>query len=142
MEMDAITSVIESALEASGMSAREVSIRAGSPYLIRDIRRGHLPSVNRLSRLCRALGLELYVGPKRRPKTIVRPPNSSSDAAPGTPSAVRDRDLAALLAAIAEHWEELGSEYARRDFAANVYGVSSALGARRCGGSSSGSGGG
>ena len=38
----------------------------GSPELIRDMRRGHVPSVERLRSLCDSLGLEFYVGPPRR----------------------------------------------------------------------------
>ena len=37
----------------------------GSPELVRDMRRGHVPSVERLRSLCEALGLEFYVGPPR-----------------------------------------------------------------------------
>ena len=40
----------------------------GSPELIRDMRRGHVPSVERLRSLCEALGLEFYVGPPREPE--------------------------------------------------------------------------
>lgn len=33
--------------------------------MIRDMRRGHVPSVERLRSLCEVLGLEFYVGPPR-----------------------------------------------------------------------------
>ena len=38
----------------------------GSPELIRDMRRGRLPSVERLQALCDVLDIEFYVGPRRQ----------------------------------------------------------------------------
>ncbi len=67
--MDDILREIDLALARLGMSARAASIRAGSsPETIRDMRRGHIPSVSRLRALCDALGLEFYVGQPRRPQ--------------------------------------------------------------------------
>ena len=64
--MDDILREIDDALRRHGISARAASIRAhGSPELIRDMRRGHVPSVERLRSLCDSLGLEFYVGPPR-----------------------------------------------------------------------------
>lgn len=60
---------IDVALERLGISARAASIRANSsPEMIRDMRRGHIPSVNKLRSLCETLGLEFYVGRPRRPR--------------------------------------------------------------------------
>ena len=57
---------IERAVRARGWSARQASIRAvGTPELIRDMRRGRVPSVERIRALCEVLGLEFYVGPPR-----------------------------------------------------------------------------
>ena len=57
---------IDAALERRGLSARAASIQAdGAPEMIRDMRRGHVPSVERLRLLCEVLGLEFYVGPPR-----------------------------------------------------------------------------
>ena len=57
---------IDSALRARGWSAREASMRAvGTPELIRDMRRGRVPSVERFRALCEVLDLEFYVGPHR-----------------------------------------------------------------------------
>lgn len=64
--VDDILREIDDALRRHGISARAASIRAhGSPELIRDMRRGHVPSVERLRSLCESLGLEFYVGPPR-----------------------------------------------------------------------------
>ena len=56
---------INRALRARGCSARQASLEAGSPELIRNIRRGRMPSVERLKVLCEVLELEFYIGPTR-----------------------------------------------------------------------------
>lgn len=66
LPVDDILREIDAALERRGISARAASIRAqGAPEMIRDMRRGHVPSVERLRSLCEVLGLEFYVGPPR-----------------------------------------------------------------------------
>ena len=66
MDVEDILREIDAALERRGISARAASIRAqGAPEMIRDMRRGHVPSVERLRSLCEVLGLEFYVGPPR-----------------------------------------------------------------------------
>ena len=65
-QVDDILREIDAALERLGLSARAASIRAqGSPEMIRDMRRGHVPSVERLRSLCEVLDLEFFVGPRR-----------------------------------------------------------------------------
>ena len=65
--MEDILREIDAALERLGLSARAASIRAqGTPEMIRDMRRGHIPSVERLRSLCKVLDLEFYVGPARK----------------------------------------------------------------------------
>ena len=67
--MEDILREIDVALERLGISARAASIRANSsPETIRDMRRGHIPSVSKLRSLCETLGLEFYVGRPRRPR--------------------------------------------------------------------------
>ena len=61
---------INRALRARGCSARQASLEAGSPEFIRNIRRGRMPSVERLQVLCEVLGLEFYVGPAREAGAI------------------------------------------------------------------------
>ena len=66
MEMEELLEVIEEALRAQGMSAREASILAvGNDGLIKRMRSGRIPTVTRLADLCDVLGLEFYVGPQR-----------------------------------------------------------------------------
>ena len=62
---------IERAVRARGWSARQASIQAvGTPELIRDMRRGRVPSVERFRALCEALDLEFYVGPHRESNPV------------------------------------------------------------------------
>ena len=57
---------IERAVRERGWSARQASMEAvGSPELITNMRRGRVPSVERVQALCEVLGLEFYVGPPR-----------------------------------------------------------------------------
>lgn len=61
-----ITDAINRGLRARRYSAHQASLEVGAnPDLVRNIRRGRLPSVARLGELCEVLGLELYVGPPR-----------------------------------------------------------------------------
>ena len=62
---------IESALRARGMSARQASLDAvGNPELVRRMRRGQVPTVERLRALCEVLDLEFYVGRRREPAPV------------------------------------------------------------------------
>ena len=61
---------INRALRARGCSARQASLEAGSPELIRNLRRGRMPSVERLRVLCEVLELEFYIGPAREAGAI------------------------------------------------------------------------
>ena len=64
--MREILDIIEQALQERGMSARRASLEAGgTPETIRDMRRGRVPSVERVRDLCRVLDLEFYMGPRR-----------------------------------------------------------------------------
>lgn len=68
--MDELEDIINRALRARRYSARQASLEAGSPELIRNIRRGRLPSVERLKALCEVLELEFYIGPQRHAGAI------------------------------------------------------------------------
>ena len=64
--MRQLLQTIEEALKARGWSARQASMAAvGSPQLISNMRRGRVPSVDRVQALCDTLGIEFYVGPPR-----------------------------------------------------------------------------
>ena len=64
--MDGLMATINRALRARGWSARQASLEAvGSHELIRDMRRGRLPSIERMEALCEVLDLEFYIGRRR-----------------------------------------------------------------------------
>ena len=64
--MEKLLREVERAVRARGWSARQASIKAvGTPELIRSMRRGRVPSVERVEALCQVLDLEFYVGPPR-----------------------------------------------------------------------------
>ena len=66
--MRELLELIDEVLAERGWSARQASIEAvGTPNLIMNMRRGRVPSIERLRSLCEVLGLEYYVG---RPRTI------------------------------------------------------------------------
>ena len=65
--MDDLIAVINAALRARGWSAQHASMEAvASPDYVRDLRRGRVRQVEKFRRLCKALDLEFYVGPRRR----------------------------------------------------------------------------
>lgn len=62
---------VNRALRARGWSARQASLEAtDNAELIRDMRRGRVPSVESLQALCRVLELEFYVGTRRDPGAV------------------------------------------------------------------------
>ena len=65
--MRELLSQFERAVRERGWSTRQASMEAvGSPDMIADMRRGRVPSVERVRAMCEVLGLEFYVGPQRR----------------------------------------------------------------------------
>ena len=69
--MEKLLREVERAIQARGWSARQASMEAvGSPELIRSMRRGQVPSVERVEALCKALDLEFYVGPPRAERPV------------------------------------------------------------------------
>ena len=69
--MEDLLELVNSALRARRWSARQASIEAvGNDQLIRNMRRGQVPSVEKFRSLCRVLGLEFYVGPPREVGTV------------------------------------------------------------------------
>ena len=66
MAMDRVLQEIERALQARGVSARQASIEAvGNAELVKRMRRGEVPTVERIEALCEVLELEFYIGPQR-----------------------------------------------------------------------------
>ena len=65
-----LMATINRALRDRRYSASRASTEAGSPDLIRNIRRGRMPSMERLKVLCEVLDLDFYVGPRRQAGAI------------------------------------------------------------------------
>lgn len=62
-----LRAAVEEALSLNNVSARRASLDVvGHDGLIRDIRAGRIPSVDRIEALFNYLGLEFYFGPRRR----------------------------------------------------------------------------
>ncbi|EEE37692.1 hypothetical protein RKLH11_1528 [Rhodobacteraceae bacterium KLH11] len=59
-----LQAVVNDALLAKGVSARQASFDiVGHDGLIRDIRAGRLPSIDKVQAIAEYFGLELYIGP-------------------------------------------------------------------------------
>ena len=65
-----LMATLNRALRDRRYSASRASTEAGSPDLIRNIRRGRMPSLERLRALCEVLDLDFYVGPRRQAGAI------------------------------------------------------------------------
>ena len=65
-----LMATINRALRDRRYSASRASTEAGSPDLVRNIRRGRMPSLERLNALCEVLDLDFYVGPRRHAGAI------------------------------------------------------------------------
>ena len=69
--MEDVLAEIEQALREQGMSARQASIEAvGNDAFVKRLRRGQVPTVERLVSLCEVLDLEFYVGRRREPGPV------------------------------------------------------------------------
>lgn len=82
-----------------------------------------MPSAKKLQAVASVLGLEFYFGPPRSAKSEQTPPlkftsEDAEEAAPGL-APVRDRQLAEVLAIIADHYER-ENEYGRNSFLAEL----------------------
>lgn len=119
-----IAKIFKDQLARCGRRAAEVSKEAtGQKDAIKRILDGHVPSINRAEKIARALGLEFYIGPPRQAKSDKTPPSfytfeDSGKAAPRRAPA-RDRQLAEVLAALAEHYER-SNEYGKQFFIEEV----------------------
>ena len=69
--MEDLIEEINRALRARGWSAQHASRQVGGgPEFVRNLRRGHIGTIEKFRTLCEVLGLEFYVGPPREPGTI------------------------------------------------------------------------
>ena len=116
--MAEITAAIRNEIEARGTNPYRAAKDARLPEnAIRYLLDGHEPRAGRLIEICKALGLELHIGPPRKTATGARGSGALRigeqveqyggllPMRPSTP--VRDRRLAELITALAEQWEAL-----------------------------------
>ncbi len=60
------TEAVRRRLAETGQSRYRAAVNSGLPQdAIRSVLNGHVPRLNRAEQICRALGLELYIGPSR-----------------------------------------------------------------------------
>ena len=108
--MESFRGIVEDRLSALGQTAIRAATAAGLRRdSIRSVLRGRVPSIDRAAEICAALGLEFYIGPPRRdaPRSVSSPDSHRPDPVPSEVVPPRDRRLAALLAAVADHYEAL-----------------------------------
>ncbi len=98
---------------------RRVGLKPWSLRGLMDSRTPQSPSIEKAEEICRALGLEFYIGEPRRPQGTVKLPPVSPYPAPA--ARVRDRRLAEILASIVDHYEALDSDYARQHFLEDLW---------------------
>ncbi len=64
--MDDLIEEVNRALRARGWSGRHASRQiGGSPEFVRNLRRGHVGTIEKFRSLCEVLDIEFYVGPRR-----------------------------------------------------------------------------
>ena len=100
-------SVVSDALAARGETAITAARRAGLRRdAIRSIYRGRSPSIDRAADIAAALDLEFYIGPRRPAAGQLETNVTELRAAPAM-EPVDDRELAELIARLADYWESL-----------------------------------
>ena len=93
---------IDAVRRARGLSVRAMEGAADLPdRSIRNVIRGHRPSLARADEICRALGIILTLGVR----PAARPSLRSATPPPPRMEAVSDRQLAELVARLADWWE-------------------------------------
>ena len=79
-----VTSAIKAELERQNLTPFSAARAAGLPEnAFRTVLQGRSPTARRLEEICKALGLEFYVGPPRRPETWKNEPESSRSSGSG-----------------------------------------------------------
>ena len=115
--------LVEKRLLEKGLKAAAASrLAVGNVCLIYNLRKGHKPTVENLERLCEVLDLNYTIGAgdAKSGKTggSFSTFEAAGEAGPGL-EPVRDRQLAELLAIIADHYER-ENDYGRRNFIEDV----------------------
>lgn len=128
--MARLSRAILARLDERGISARAAALGADLPIrAVQGVIEGHVPSIDRADEICRALDIELYLGPPRGPRKFgySTPKTQIREAPPAPPRALEqglsridDPALRDLLAAVAAHWGAL-DDYGRGHFLADLW---------------------
>ena len=119
MTWEEFLALINAQLLKKGITPAQASrLAVGNPYLIYNIRKGRKPSFDNLKALCRVLELD-FIGPPRPPASSLFNRGLNKDAPPpdSALAPVADRDLAEILALLADEYEAL-NDHGRRQLAA------------------------
>lgn len=119
-----IFDLLEERRKKLGLSQAQVSAMAlgedkRNSAFFQGLRRGAMPSAQRLQAVASALDLEFYFGPPREAKSVHPGPRAytfegAGEAGPGL-EPVQDRQLAVVLAIIADHYKR-ENDYGRQHF--------------------------
>ena len=120
MDQDDIEAIVVAALRQSGLNPHRAAVGAGLPAdAIRHLLDGHEPKAGRLAEICRALGLEFYVGPPRDEPVAASP--EAAEAADseriGSPAEAVRQELVSILQAEAQTIRQEICEGVRRELA-------------------------
>ena len=84
MEADEFAALVRQRLRETNKTKHRAALDVGLRQdAIRSVLKGHAPSINKVHRVCAALGLEFYIGPPRDPGK--RPPLRPSSPPPTWP---------------------------------------------------------
>ncbi|WP_428097989.1 hypothetical protein [Candidatus Rariloculus sp.] len=105
---EALVALVRRKLRERSLSARAAALREGLPIRrIQGVLEGHSPTLDNAEELCRALGLEFYIGEPRERYDPVKvgavSPEETSEKVPVWP--VSDEQLWQLIGAFADEWE-------------------------------------
>ncbi len=107
-----ILEVVMNRIAALGISERQAGLRAGSPGIINDMKRGSMPAFDRACKLLHELGLDIHIGPPRPPPAAQPEKTSSDRVISASPVDISDANrlvtccplLAKILAQLCEEW--------------------------------------
>ena len=105
---ESLAALVREKLREKSLSARAAALNAGLPIRrIQGVLEGHSPTLDHAGELCRALGLEFYIGEPREPYDPVNSPRVLPELAGDQVPVweISDEKLWALIGAFAEEWE-------------------------------------
>ena len=114
---------IRDRLNETGQTLHGAAVAHGLPRdALRSVLDGHEPKLSRVIAICEALDLEFYIGPPRSADADGALRRESSHDAPEGLVPVRDREIAAVITALADEYETL-NDSGRRSLLARFWGL-------------------